>query len=315
MERILVTGANGQVGSDLVVALRRHYGVDRVVGADLSLPADKPEGPHEVLDVVDREGLQRIADRYAVDSIFHLASLLSARGEKQPDLAWQVNMEGLKHVLDEAALRSWQVFWPSSIAVFGANTPKDRAPQATVLEPATMYGITKCAGELLCKYYHARFDVDIRSLRYPGLISYSAPPGGGTTDYAIDMLLAAVEGTPNTCFVRPETRLPMMYMPDAVQAALDLMEAPAADLTVHTSYNIEAISFSAEELESEIKKAVPGFQCTYEPDFRQKIAETWPSTIDDSCARKDWNWRPGYDLASMVEEMLEHLRVRVHSDS
>ncbi len=309
MQRILVTGANGQVGSDLVTALRRKYGADQVVGVDLALPKEVTKGPHEILDVTDRSGLQRIGDQYGIDSIFHLASLLSAKGEKQPDLAWQVNMDSLKHVLDEAARRSWKVFWPSSIAVFGPNTPKEKTPQATVLEPATMYGITKCAGELLCKYYNARFDVDVRSLRFPGLISYTAPPGGGTTDYAIDMLRAAVSGTPYVCFVRPETRLPMMYMPDAIQAAIDLMEASATGLTIRTSYNIEAISFSAEELVEEIKKRMPEFTCTYEPDFRQKIAETWPSTLDDSCARSDWNWRPRFDLSAMVTDMLEHLTV------
>lgn len=309
MQRILVTGANGQVGSDLVTALRRKYGADQVVGVDLALPKEVTNGPHEILDVTDRSSLQRIGDQYGIDSIFHLASLLSAKGEKQPDLAWQVNMDSLKHVLDEAARRSWKVFWPSSIAVFGPSTPKEKTPQATVLEPATMYGITKCAGELLCKYYHARFDVDVRSLRFPGLISYSAPPGGGTTDYAIDMLRAAVAGTPYVCFVRPETRLPMMYMPDAIQAAMDLMEAPATGLTIRTSYNIEAISFSAAELAEEIKKRVPEFTCTFEPDFRQKIAETWPSTLDDSCARSDWNWHPRFNLSAMVSDMLEHLAV------
>ena len=314
MQRILVTGANGQVGSDLVTALRQKYGADQVVGVDLALPEKATDGPHEILDVTDRSGLQRIGDQYGIDSIFHLASLLSAKGEKQPDLAWQVNMESLKHVLDEAARRSWKVFWPSSIAVFGPSTPKEQTPQATVLEPATMYGITKCAGELLCKYYHKRFDVDVRSVRFPGLISYAAPPGGGTTDYAIDMLRAAVSGTPYTCFVRPETRLPMMYMPDAIQAAIDLMEVPAAGLTIRTSYNIEAISFSAEELAEEISKHISDFTCTYEPDFRQKIAETWPSTLDDSCARTDWNWHPRFDLAAMVTDMLEHLAVHVTQD-
>lgn len=314
MQRILVTGANGQVGSDLVTALRQKYGADQVVGVDLAIPEQATDGPHEILDVTDRSGLQRIGDQYGIDSIFHLASLLSAKGEKQPDLAWQVNMESLKHVLDEAARRSWKVFWPSSIAVFGPSTPKEQTPQATVLEPATMYGITKCAGELLCKYYHKRFDVDVRSVRFPGLISYAAPPGGGTTDYAIDMLRAAVSGTPYTCFVRPETRLPMMYMPDAIQAAIDLMEAPAAGLTIRTSYNIEAISFSAEELAEEISKHISGFTCAYEPDFRQKIAETWPSTLDDSCARKDWNWHPRFGLAAMVTDMLKHLPVHATQD-
>ena len=313
MERVLVTGANGQVGSDLVLSLRRRLRNDRVVTLDLNDSVAESFGPHENADVTDRERLEELAEEYGFDTVFHLASLLSAKGEKQPDLAWRVNMDGLKNILDLAARYSWKVFWPSSIAVFGPTTPKERTPQATVLEPTTMYGITKCAGELLCQYYHNRFDVDVRGVRYPGLISYSAPPGGGTTDYAIDMLRSAVNGLPYQCFLQPDTRLPMMYMPDAVQAALAIMGAAADNITVRTSYNIEAISFSAAELEQEIRRHIPAFSCSYNPDFRQKIAETWPSTIDDSKAQQDWNWNPTHDLSGMVQEMLTRLRESVAS--
>ena len=313
MQRVLVTGANGQVGTDLISVLSHQLGSNNVVGADLKLPTGDVVGLHEIVDVKDKDRLEELAEQYRFDTVFHLASLLSASGEKQPDLAWEVNMDGLKNVLDLAARRSWKVFWPSSIAVFGPSTPKTNAPQSTVLEPTTMYGITKCAGELLCRYYHDRFDVDVRGVRYPGLISYTAPPGGGTTDYAIDMLRSAAAEEPYTCFVAPDTRLPMMYMPDAVEAALAIMDAPANSITVRTSYNIEAISFSAEELEQEIRRHMPSFSCTYSPDFRQKIAETWPSTIDDSRAQRDWGWAPRYDLAAMVGEMLARLRESVAS--
>lgn len=306
MQRILVTGANGQIGSDLVSKLRAKHGHDNVLGTDLKPPTHL-QGPHETLDVTDFDRLNEILSSYQINTIYHLASILSATGEKNPDLAWKVNLNGLKHVLDAAVTAECQVFWPSSIAVFGPTTP-DHAPQSTILEPDTIYGITKSAGELLCNYYFKHFGVDVRGVRYPGLISYTAPPGGGTTDYSIDMLRAAAAGTPYTCFVGPETRLPMMYMPDAIRASLQLMEADASALSIRTSYNIEAISFSAAELEAEIRKFVPNFVCHYEPDFRQEIADSWPSSLDDTSAQEDWNWSPQYDLSSMVEDMLINLR-------
>ncbi|MFK7845713.1 MAG: NAD-dependent epimerase/dehydratase family protein [Rhodothermales bacterium] len=308
MQQILITGANGQIGSDLVKKLRSTYGNNNVVGTDLKLPGHTTNGPHEIADVTNLDQLREIITSYKVDTIFHLASILSVTGEKHPDLAWKVNLDGLKNVLDIAVSVNAKVFWPSSIAVFGPTTPKFDTPQRTILEPETIYGITKSAGELLCNYYHQHFGVDVRSVRYPGLISYAAPPGGGTTDFTIDMLRAAAAGESYTCFVGPETRLPMMYMPDAVQASLQLMEADGEKINIRTSYNIASISFSAAELAAEIRKTIPDFSCTYEPDFRQEIADSWPSTLDDANARHDWNWHPDFSLQAMVEDMLLHLK-------
>ena len=311
MNRILVTGATGQIGSDLVEALRRRHGTDRVVELDLKRPPERngrmADRRFEALDVRDRDGLERVIEAHEVGAVYHLASLLSASGERQPDRTWDVNMTGLKHVLDLAREHDLQVFWPSSIAVFGPNTPKENTPQQTVLDPDTMYGVTKRSGELLCRYYHRRYGVDVRSLRYPGLISYSTAPGGGTTDYAVEMYVAAAQNEPYTCYIRPETRLPMMYMPDAITAVLDLMAADAEALSVRTSYNIAAFSFSAEELAAALQQQVPGFEVTYEPDGRQQIADSWPASIDDSAARSDWNWMPDFDLDAMTEDMLAHL--------
>lgn len=309
---ILVTGARGQIGSDLVQALRARHGDANVLETDLQAPSPgngrMPRGlPYEAVDVTDGKRLAAVVARYRVDTIYHLASLLSARGEQQPDLLWRVNMDGLRNVLDVARERGLRVFWPSSIAVFGPSTPRERAPQETVLEPTTMYGISKVAGELLCQYYAVRFGVDVRSVRLPGIISYSAEPGGGTTDYAVEIFYKALRLGTYTCFVRPDTRLPMMYMPDAIKAILDLMDADAAALTVRTSYNIAALSFTAEELAAEIRKHLPSFECRYEPDFRQQIADSWPATVDDGPARRDWNWQPAYDLPALVADMLDKL--------
>lgn len=312
MNRILVTGATGQIGSDLVDVLRRRHGTDRVVELDLKRPPERngqmADRRFEALDVRDRDGLERVIEAHEVDTVYHLASLLSASGERQPDRTWDVNMTGLKNVLDLAREHDLQVFWPSSIAVFGPNTPKENTPQQTVLDPDTMYGVTKRSGELLCRYYHKRYGVDVRSLRYPGLISYSTAPGGGTTDYAVEMYVAAAQNEPYTCYLRPETRLPMMYMPDAITAVIDLMDADAEALSVRTSYNIAAFSFSAEELAAALQPHASGFEVTYEPDGRQQIADSWPASIDDSAARSDWNWTPDFDLNAMTEDMLAHLR-------
>lgn len=311
MTQILVTGANGQIGSELVDVLRDRHAPARVVGLDLKSPpasnGQAPDGPFEVADVRDRDALSEIVVRYDVEVVYHLASLLSATGEKHPDRAWDVNLGGLKNVLDLARRHDLQVFWPSSIAVFGPGTPKANTPQQTVLDPTTMYGVTKRSGELLCRYYHRRYDVDVRSLRYPGLLSYKTLPGGGTTDYAVDMFCRAVEGEDYTCFLRRDTRLPMMYMPDALTATLDLMAADPDSLTVRDSYNIGAMSFSPEELAAAIERHVPDFGCTYEPDERQQIANAWPESVDDQAARDDWGWTPEYDLAAMTEDMLDHL--------
>jgi nucleoside-diphosphate-sugar epimerase len=312
MSRILVTGANGQIGSELVEVLRERHGPAGVVRLDLK-PPPTPNGrasdaPFEVADVRDRDALADILTRHEIDTIYHLASLLSATGEQHPDRAWDVNLGGLKNVLDLARQRTLQVFWPSSIAVFGPSTPKQDTSQNTVLDPATMYGVTKRSGELLCQYYHRRYDLDVRSLRYPGLVSYKTAPGGGTTDYAVDMLLAAAEGRDYTCFLEPDARLPMMYMPDAIQATLALMDADDAALSVRDSYNVAAFSFSPRDLAAAIQRHRPDFSCTYAPDERQQIADNWPCSVDDTAASDDWGWAPEYDLDAMIQDMLDHLR-------
>ncbi|WP_263784674.1 NAD-dependent epimerase/dehydratase family protein [Salinibacter grassmerensis] len=311
--RILVTGANGQIGSELVEALRGRHGPGQVVGLDLNPPSTangrSAAAPFEVMDVRDREALADVLDRYEIGTIYHLASLLSATGEQDPDRAWDVNMNGLKNVLDLARRRPVDtVFWPSSIAVFGPTTPRKGTPQNTVLDPTTMYGVTKRSGELLCRYYHQRYDLDVRSLRYPGLLSYKTAPGGGTTDYAVDMLTQAAAGEDYSCFLAPDTRLPMMYMPDAIQGTLALMEADADALSVRDSYNAGALSFSPAELAAAIRARVPTFSCSYEPDERQRIAANWPSSVDDEAARTDWGWAPEYDLEATTDDMLSHLR-------
>jgi nucleoside-diphosphate-sugar epimerase len=312
MTRILVTGANGQIGSELVDVLRRRHGPAQVVRLDLKPPpspnGQAPDAPFEVADVRDREALANLLTHYGIDTVYHLASLLSATGEQHPDRAWSVNMDGLKNVLDLARRQDLQVFWPSSIAVFGPSTPKENTPQNTVLDPATMYGVTKRSGEMLCQYYHRRYGLDVRSLRYPGLVSYKTAPGGGTTDYAVDMFTAAADGSDYTCFLEPDVRLPMMYMPDAIQATLDLMDADADALSVRDSYNVAAFSFAPRDLSAAIQRQQPGFSCTYEPDERQQIADAWPSSINDEAARTDWGWAPEYDLDAMTEDMLDHLR-------
>jgi len=313
MARTLITGATGQIGSEFVEVLRGRHGADSVVELDLERPPERDgeasmEGPFVEADVRDEAMMAEVVSTYDVEIVFHLASLLSATGEDHPDQAWDVNLGGLKNVLDLARKQDLRVFWPSSIAVFGPSTPKENTPQQTVLDPTSIYGVTKRSGELLCRYYHRRFDVDVRSLRFPGLISYKTAPGGGTTDYAVDMYVRAARGQDYACFLQSDTRLPMMYMPDALRATLALMEADAEALSVRDSYNVAAFSFTPEDLVAAIRRHVPNFACTYDPDDRQKIADNWPASIDDSTARSDWGWTHKYDLEAMTEDMMDHLR-------
>jgi nucleoside-diphosphate-sugar epimerase len=310
VKKILIIGANGQIGSELIAALRKKYGSQNVVGFDLREPGEeqKTAGPWEIGDASKKETIASALDKHKIDTVFHLVALLLATGEKDPELCWNLNMGSLRHVLELAKERKLQVFWPSSIAAFGPSTPKTKTPQLTALEPTTMYGVTKVAGELLCQYYHHRWGVDVRSLRYPGLISWKTPPGGGTTDYAVAIFHDALQKGSYECFVGPKTVLPMMYMPDAIRATIELMEAPAAKIKVRTAYNLAALSFSAEELALVVSKKVPGFSCTYKPDQRQKIADSWPQSIDDSAARADWGWKHQYGLEEMADDMLLNLK-------
>jgi len=308
--RILVTGATGQIGSELTVMLREKYGKENVVAVGHKRkPSEKllASGPFVYANVTDRESIRNAVKEHAIDTIYHLAAVLSATGEENPQLAWHINMDGLYNVLEVAREFHLQVFWPSSIAVFGPEAPRIKTPQNTVLIPRTIYGVSKVAGELLCNYYFQRFGLDVRSVRYPGIISSETPPGGGTTDYAVEIFYEAIKRKHYTCFVRKDTILPMMYMPDCINAAIMLMEADPERISCRTSYNVAAMSFSAGELAAEIKKYIPEFECEYKPDFRQKIADSWPMTIDDSLARRDWGWNPKHDLASMTRDMIEKL--------
>jgi len=313
-ERVLVTGATGQIGSELIFDLRKRFGKDNVVAAGHSkapTEALQNSGPFEYLDTSDKSAIQKTVDQYGIDCIYHLAGILSAVGEKNPQLAWKVNMDSLRNVLEIAREKQIrQVFWPSSIAVFGPETPRMNVPQETVLIPRTVYGITKVAGELLCNYYHEKYGLDVRSLRYPGIISSETPPGGGTTDYAVEIFYEAIRKKRYTCFVRKDTVLPMLYMPDCISATIELMDAEASTIAVRTSYNLGGLSFSAEDLANEITKLIPDFVCSYEPDFRQKIADSWPRSVDDRKAREDWGWKPRYDLTSMTKDMIDKLSRR-----
>jgi len=310
---ILVNGSEGQIGSELVPRLRRHHeDPARVVGLDIQIPQSQNgrRGTHVKGDVRDRDRLEEVILRNGIKVIYHLASLLSAEGEQRPNRAWDVNMGGLRNVLDLAREHNLKVFWPSSIAVFGPSTPKTDTPQNTVLDPTTMYGVTKRSGELLCRYYHRRYEVDVRSVRYPGLLSYKTIPEGGTTDYAVYMHEEAAKGKDYSCFLKPDTSLPMMYMPDAIRATLLLMDADGADLSVRDGYNIAALSFTPRDLARVIRGRIPGFTCTYDPDERQEITDSWPNSINDETAREDWGWTPEYDLNDMSEDMLAGLRTK-----
>ena len=310
-QRILVIGASGQIGVELTLALRKIYGDINVIASDLreENPLLKGTGPYVSLDVMNKEMLHVQVIRQGITQIYLLAAILSATGEKNPNLAWRLNMQGLLNVLDIAREENLhKVYWPSSIAVFGPTSPKENCPQQTIIEPITVYGISKYAGEFWCNYYHHRYGVDVRSLRYPGLISYKSAPGGGTTDYAIEIFNEAIEEKKYQCFLNEDSYLPMMYMPDAIKATIELMEAPADKISIRTSYNISGMSFSPAEIAAEIKKHIPEFEITYESDYRQAIADSWPNSIDDSVARNDWGWTEDYNLSSMVKDMLENLK-------
>ena len=309
-EKILVIGASGQIGVELTLALRKIYGNAQVVASDLREENDllKGTGPYVSLDVMNKEMLHVQVIRQNITQIYLLAAILSATGEKNPGLAWHLNTQSLLNVLDIAREEKLQkVYWPSSIAVFGPTSPRQNCPQQTIIEPTTVYGISKYAGEFWCKYYNQRFGVDVRSLRYPGLISYKSSPGGGTTDYAVEIFNEALEERKYTSFLGADTFLPMMYMPDAIRATIELMEAEAGKISIRTSYNIAAISFSPREIAAEIKKHIPDFVMKYAPDYRQAIADSWPQSIDDSAARKDWGWKHEYDLPRMTADMLDNL--------
>lgn len=309
-DRILVIGASGQIGVELTLRLRKIYGNSNVVASDLREENEllRGTGPYVQLDVTNKEMLHVQVIRQNITQIYLLAAILSATGEKNPNLAWNLNMTGLLNVLEVAREENIEkLYWPSSIAVFGPTSPRQNCPQRTVIEPTTVYGISKYAGEFWCNYYFQRYGMDVRSLRYPGLISYKSAPGGGTTDYAVEIFHEALENKSYDCFLKEDTYLPMMYMPDAIRATIELMEAPREKIKVRTSYNLSALSFSPKEIAAEIKKHIPDFKINYAPDYRQEIADSWPQSIDDSHARADWGWKHEYSLEAMTEEMLKNL--------
>ncbi|MEJ2539709.1 MAG: NAD-dependent epimerase/dehydratase family protein [Gemmatimonadota bacterium] len=315
MTRILVTGAGGQIGSELVPALRDAYGADNVLATDIRPPDQAFQGPFQVLDATDARAVGATAMRFSADVVYHLAAILSAIGERDPRLAYQVNMNGLQSVLEVAREQSLAVFVPSSIAAFGPTTPRDPTPQDTVQRPTTMDGVTKVSGELLCDYYHLRYGVDARGVRYPGIISHGAPPGGGTTDWAVDIFYHAVRGEPYECFLAEDAQLDMMYMPDAVRAALEIMEADPDRLRHRNAFNITAMQLAPRDLAAAIEARIPDFTMGYDVDpVRQGIAESWPRRIDDSAARREWGWSPEYDLDTMTDDMIENLRRKLAAD-
>lgn len=315
MKRILVTGATGQIGSELVPALRHRYGNDNIIAAGHKKTPQQnlfEAGPYTTLDVTSIDGITTVVKHYQIDTIYHLAALLSAVSEKNPQLAWKVNMDGLTNVLEVSRKHGCAVFFPSSIGAFGPNTPRDDTPQDTLQRPNTMYGICKVAGELLCNYYFTRFGVDTRGVRYPGLISYETLPGGGTTDYAVEIFYRAIQEKNYTCFLKQDTRLDMMYMPDAIRAALELMETDAHQLKHRNAFNITAMSFAPEELAACIRKHIPDFEMNYAIDpVRQAIADSWPHHMDDRSAKEEWGWQPQFTLEMMASDMIERLTVKL----
>ncbi|MEJ2005221.1 MAG: NAD-dependent epimerase/dehydratase family protein [Cyclobacteriaceae bacterium] len=305
MEKILIIGAGGQLGTELTQALRGKFGDDAVVASDIrEIPGH--EGPFEKLDAMDMEQLKGLQEKYRFTQIYHLAAILSAKGENNPQFAWKLNMDSLMNVLELGKNPDIdRIFWPSSIAVFGPGTPPENTPQHTIMDPITVYGISKLAGERWCEYYFQKYNVDVRSIRYPGLISYKAEPGGGTTDYAVDIFKQALQHGKYTSYLTADTYLPMMFMDDAVRATMELMESPASMIKTRSSYNLGAMSFSPEELAAEIRKHIPDFEIDYSPDFRQEIASTWPDSVDDSAAKEEWAWDSRYDISKLTEVMLK----------
>lgn len=311
-ENILIIGAGGQIGVELTQNLSAIYGHQHVIPSDLKPSALFNNNTFETLDALDKNAVFDVVKKHGITQIYHLAALLSATGEQNPMFAWKLNMESLFHVLDLAKEKHIkQLYWPSSIAVFGPTTPAHQTPQYTIMEPSTIYGISKQAGERWCEWYHKKFGVDVRSLRYPGLIGWKSAPGGGTTDYAVHIFHEALKQGAYECFLSEETALPMMHMEDAIRATIELMQAPSEKIKIRSSYNLSGISFSPKQIAAEIVKHIPDFKITYKPDFRQAIADSWPKSIDDSFARKDWGWQEKYQLNGLVENMLENLRVKV----
>jgi nucleoside-diphosphate-sugar epimerase len=311
IDTILIIGACGQIGSELTQKLRESYGNDNVIASDIREGKEDlmNSGPFEILDATDKEEILKIVQKYKVTQVYLMAAMLSATGEKYPQKAWDLNMNSLLGVLELAKDKHIkQVYWPSSIASFGPTSPKINTPQQTIMEPTTVYGISKLAGEHWCNYYHNRYGVDVRSIRYPGIISWKTKPGGGTTDYAVDIYFKAIENKSYECFLSENTRLPMMYMQDAVNATIKIMQADADKIKTRTAYNLAAISFTPDEIAAEIKKHIPEFEISYKEDFRQQIADSWPQVIDDADARKDWNWKHQFDLELMTKEMLKNLQ-------
>lgn len=309
--KILIIGACGQIGTELTHRLRTIYGNENVIASDIRKLNNEVvnDGIFEVLNALDFNQIEHIIEKYHVEEVYLMAALLSATAEKNPAFAWDLNMNSLFHVLNLAkAGKIKKIFWPSSIAVFGPTTPRENTPQYTIMEPTTVYGISKQSGERWCEYYHNIFGVDVRSVRYPGLISWSTPPGGGTTDYAVDIYHKALSDGKFECFLSEETRLPMMYMDDAIRATIEIMQAPSENINIRSSYNLSGVSFTPKEIATEIKKHIPDFTISYNPDFRQKIADSWPGSIDDSAARTDWGWKHNYDMDAMTVEMLENLK-------
>lgn len=310
-DKILVIGSSGQIGTELVMRLREMYGNSQVIATDIkdAAPIVMETGPFQILDVMDQAKLNALVEKEQVTQVYLLAALLSATAEKNIELGWSLNMRSLSHVLDLGRDKKVKkIYWPSSIAVFGPTTPKENTPQYTVMEPNTVYGISKQAGERWCEYYHQKFGVDVRSIRYPGLIGWKAAPGGGTTDYAVHIFHEAIKNNSYTSFLKEGTALPMMYMPDAIDATVQLMEAPAEQVKIRSSYNVAGVSFTPEEIAAEVERLSPGFTMQYAPDYRQAIADSWPASIDDSHARADWGWKHNYDLKDMANDMFENLK-------
>ena len=307
-KKILVTGASGQIGIELTAALREKYGTENVMAIDIRETEIAKSGPFKICNILDFNKYKKIVIDNNIGTVYHLAAILSATGEKNPKLCFDVNMNGLQNVLEVAKEFDQKIFCPSSIAVFGPDVPKENTPQDVALNPTTVYGLTKVAGELLCDYYFNKYNVDVRGIRYPGLISWKNKPSGGTTDYAVEIYFGAAENEQYECFVSEDTRLPMMYMPDAIRGTLELMGAPLDSLKNHSNYNLSGMSFSAAELADAIQKIVPDFKCTFKPDYRQKIADSWPISIDDESARKEWGWKPSFDITSMTKDMMKNLR-------